>query len=551
MRSIGLDIGDYSVKIVELIQNKKNIHINQIQEKQLSQNISKEDKELEVIEFVRAFIASGDYAQARWMMAIPQAQVTTRLKSFPFSDRVKIQKSLSFEMEEDIPFDTDACVFESKVIQTQGPSADILATAVPKTNIENLVSLASNFGVEISAVSIEGLAFANLIEDWGNPPPASTQPLSMDESAKPKRYLQVVLNIGHKHTLFTAFENNRLIFTRSLFWGAQQLIQEIISKYSVSYVEAVRALQTQAAVLLSKEGASKDQVVMSDMMTKMLKELTRDVQMTLFELQSELNAEITAVHFTGGASQLPNLGAYLTQHLEVACNPIALLQNYSGSLAGNAQLDSHFTTAVAIALEGFKKPRNPAINLLKGDFAKQNDTFKNLWNRYGDLAKITATALAVLFVWTSLRGTFSTTLNEKGTDAVKEQARKVARLPKKEANESGLKKYIKTNRKKITELKLVAQVAKMNSAMDVLKKVSESAPKKESARMDIVSFIVKDELVQVQGYANSPQDLSNLTKNLKALALDGQVNTETARLAPVANKTAFNISFKADRGVVK
>jgi general secretion pathway protein L len=551
MRSIGLDIGDYSVKIVELVQSKKSLHINQIQEKQLSQNVSKEDKELEVIEFVRSFLASGDYSQARWIMAIPQDQVTTRLKSFPFSDRVKIQKSLSFEMEDDIPFDTDACVFESKVIQTQGPSADILATAVPKSNIENLTSLASNFGVEIFAVSVEGLAFANLIEDWENPPPASATPVTIDESAKPKRYLQVVLNIGHKKTLFTAFENNRLVFTRSLYWGSQQLVQEIVRKYTVSYVEAVRALQTQAAVLLTSEGASKDQIVMSDLMAKTLKELSRDVQMTLFELQSELNAEITAVHFTGGASQLPNIGAFLTQQLEVACNPILLLQNYSGAISGNPQMDPRFTTAVAIALEGFKKPRNPAINLLKGDFAKQNDTFKILWNRYGDLARIGAAALVVLFVWTSLRGTFSTTLNEKGTDAVKEQARKVARLPKKEATENGLKKYIKNNRKRITELKLVSQVAKMNSALDVLKKVSESAPKKDSARMDIVSFIVKDELVQIQGYANSPQELSNLTRTLKTVAIDGQVNSETARLAPVANKTAFNISFKADRGVVK
>src|SRR4051812_10324673 len=108
MRAIGLDIGDYSVKIVELVQNKKNIHINQIQEKALSQNISKADKELEVIEFVRAFASSGDYSQVRWVIAVPQDQVTTRFKSFPFSDRVKIQKSISFEMEEDIPFDTDA-----------------------------------------------------------------------------------------------------------------------------------------------------------------------------------------------------------------------------------------------------------------------------------------------------------------------------------------------------------------------------------------------------------------------------------------------------------
>ena len=553
MRSIGLDIGDYSVKIVELVQNKKNIHISQIQEKQLSQNISKEDKELEVIEFVRSFLTTGDYSQARWVIAIPQDQVTTRFKSFPFADRIKIQKSLPFEMEEDIPFDTDACVFESKVIQTQGPTADILATAVPKSNVENITSLMGNFGVEISAVSIEGLAFANLIEDWENPPPASAQSISLDETTKPKKFLQVILNIGHKKTLFTAFENNRLLFTRSLYWGAQQLIQEIVRKQSISYIEAVRVLQTQAGVILTKEGASQEQVQMSSLMTNSLKELARDVQMTLLEMQSEFNAEITAVHFTGGASRLPNMGAFLTQQLEVACNPIMLLQNYSGAIAqsSNPHVESHFTTAVAIALEAFKKPRNPPTNLLKGDFAKQNDSFKILWKKYGNLVQVGAAALVVLFLWTSFRGNFSSVLNEKGTDAIKTQAKTVARLPKKEANESGVKKYIKANKRKITELKLVSQVARMNSALDILKKVSESAPKKDGARLDIVSFQVKDELVQIQGYATSPQEVSNLTETLKGISIDGLVNKESSRLAPVANKTTFNISFKADRGVVK
>lgn len=553
MRAIGLDIGDYSVKIVELVQNKKNININQIQEKLLSQNISKADKELEVIEFVRAFASSGDYSQVRWVIAVPQDQVTTRFKSFPFSDRIKIQKSLSFEMEEDIPFDTDACVFESKVIQTQGPTADILATAIPKVNIENIVNLASNFGVEIFAVTIEGLAFANLIEEWENQPPISAQNISLDESEKPKKYIQVILNIGHKKTLFTAFENNRLIFTRSLFWGAQQLVQEIIRKQSISYVEAVRLLQTQASLVASKEGMSQEQLIMSTLLGNNLKELSRDIQMTMLEMQSEFNAEVTAIHFTGGGSQLPNLGAFLTQQLDVACNPIMLLQNYTGAISqsGTPATESRFTNAVAIALEAFKKPRNPAINLLKGDFAKQNDTVKNLWEKWGELATVSAAALVVLFVWTSLRGTFSTSLNEKGTDAIKTQAKNVARLPKNKANEAGVKKYIKENRKKITELKLVSQVAQMNSALDILKKVSESAPKKESAKLDIVSFQVKDDLVQIQGYASSPQDISNLTSSLKPASIDGNILKDNTRLAPMANKTAFSISFKADRGVVK
>jgi general secretion pathway protein L len=554
MRSIGLDIGDYSVKIVELIQNKKNIYISQYQEKVLSQNVAKSDKELEVIEFVRSFLSSGDFSQDRWIMALRQSHVTTRFKSFPFSDRLKIQKSLSFEMEEDIPFDTDACVFESKVIQTQGPSADILATAVPKNHVEDLMEIASNFGVEIYAVSIEGLAFANLLENWESPPPSTSSNLTLDESQKPKKNIQIVLNIGHKSTLFTAFENNRLVFTRSLFWGASQLIQEIIKKNSISYVEAIKILQSHATILLNKDNASFDQTQISEVITKSVRELARDIQMTMLELQSEFNADITAIHYTGGASLLPNLGAFLTQQLEIACNPIQLLQNYTGQLSASGDqltlIESRFSNAVAIALEGLKKPRNPAINLLKGEFGKQNKGLQTLWQNYGNLMQISAAAVFVLFAWSYFRDTFSTTLHEKGTEAVSEQAKTVARLPKKQANASGVKKYIRENKKKATELKAVSQVAQMNSAMDILKKISEASPK-DQVKVDIVKFIVRDEVVQIIGYANTVQDINALSQSIKSLASDGNVANQPAGLSVMPNRTSFNLSFKTDRGITK
>lgn len=557
MRSIGLDIGEYSVKLVELIQHKKIVTINQIQERQLSQNVSVEDKELEVIEFVRNFLTSADYSQARWILALRQDQVTTRFKSFPFSDRSKIQKSLSFEMEEDIPFDTDSCIFDAKIIHTQGLSADVLSTAAPKSHIEKIISLAADFGIEVHIVTVEGLAYANLVEEWYDAPPESAEPISINQTDSSVKNLQIVLNIGHKKTLFTAFENNRLIFTRSLFWGANQLILEIIKKHAISYVEATHILHTQAGIVLNKEGVSFEQAQLSDLLSKNLLELIRDLQMTIIELQSQFNANITAVHFTGGASRINNLSGFLTQHLEVACNPIYLLQNYVGSMSSLSSpeqahdVEARFTTAVAVGIEGFKKSINPPTNLLKGIFAKQHDGLKVLWGKWGNLVQIGATAMLVLFVWSAFRLSFSSVLAEKVDEAIITQAKGVAKLPKKQANEAGVKKYLKENKKKISELKQIAQVAQINSALDILKKVSEASPSKDLVKVDIMTFTVKDDVVQISGYAQSATEISALAQSLKSISTDNVVSSTPSQLTPVSNKTAFNISFKTDRGLIK
>lgn len=557
MRSIGLDIGEYSVKIVELVQNKKVISVSQIHEKVLSQNISPHDKELEVIEFVRAFFSSQDFSKARWIMAVRQDKVTTRHKVFPFSDRLKIQKSLSFEMEEEIPFDTDNCVFDAKILQTQGLSAEVLANAVPYDHIEKIISLASNFGIELHVITIEGIAFANLIENWEAPIPAIPEiALDLGDVTQPKKKVHIVLNLGHQKTIFTAYHQNKLIFVRSLFWGADQLIQEIIKKNEISFIEAVHFLKTQGQLLLSKHGTTYDQSQTSNTLVQGLRELVRDLQMSILELQSELNAEVTQLDFTGGPSLLPNLGGYLTQHLEIPCNPISLLQNYSPSLSGLTTAENIFAVemkyaaAVSIALEGFRKPRNPAINLLKGDFAKQNDQLKVIWQQWGSFIQVGIASLIVLILWTSFRDQFSQILVEKGDEAVKTQAKSVARLPKKQANESGIKKYIKENKKKAADLKLISQVAKMNSALDILKKVSEASPQKDQVKIDLVSFQVKDDQVILSGYANSPKEVSLLTKNLQKVAI-GPIVDKPANLATQANRVSFNLSFKTDRGLIK
>jgi general secretion pathway protein L len=232
-----------------------------------------------------------------------------------------------------------------------------------------------------------------------------------------------------------------------------------------------------------------------------------------------------------------------------------LIQPYSANLSQTGapleMLESKYSMATAIALEGFKKPKNPATNLLKGEFGKQNQGLKIIWQEWGTVLQLASFAIVILFVWSLLRDQFSTKLADRSEEAIKEQAKSVAGLRGRQANATGVKKYIRENKKKINELKSISQIAQMNSALDVLKKVSESAPGKNQVKIDIVSFIVKDEIISISGYANNLQDVNVLSESLKPMASDGVVSNQKGNLAIMPNKTSFNLSFKTDRGVSK
>ena len=127
----------------------------------------------------------------------------------------------------------------------------------------------------------------------------------------------------------------------------------------------------------------------------------------------------------------------------------------------------------------------------------------------------------------------------------------MANLKGKSASEAGIKKYIRENKKRAADLKTLASVANMNSALDVLKKVTDAAPPKTAVTLDVRSFDVHDALVKMQGYANSQQEVSLLQKSLTNITTDGKVTADRTTLSPIAGRTAFAFSFNVDRGVQK
>lgn len=572
MRALGIDIGEDSIKIAEVVQNKKSIYLASVFEKKLSQQVTAHDREIEAIEYVRSIAQQLDFNSARVVMALKQDKVTIRKKQFPFADRLKILKSLSFEMEEDIPFDPDLCLFDAKTILNEGLSAHVLAVAAPKSHIEKSLSLAKDFGIEPFTLTVDGIAFSNLLEVWDQAPPqypTAQGPLSFnpDEETPDADFteggsnlgspISVTLNIGHKKTLLLAQIEGRLVFVRSLMWGSDYIIQEFVRKFQLPYLEAQRLLQNEAALLLSKTNQDFETANTASTIEKTMRDLVRDLQMSFLELQSEFHGEIKNVYLTGGLSLLPNIGAFLTQHLEVACNPISLLDHYidpNTIQTNNIPLDaikSRFATAVGIAIEAFKKPKNPALQFMKGEFIAENNRLKQFWTDWGLMVKTAAAAVLVFFIWGSFRESMTTTLAEKGDEALSTQAKNVARLPRKQANEKGVKKYISENKKRAQEFKLLSQVASMNSALDVLKKISEVSPDKSQSKIDITSLQISDDNVKIVGYANSPREVTLLNQRLSTMALNKKVLEETPTLPSQPNRVAFSLSLKTDRGLLK
>lgn len=553
MKSLGIDIGSSSIKIVEMQSTNKGFQISHFYEHNL--NIAPgADQELEIIEFLRDFVTQYDPSQTRFILGLRQDRVAIRNKFFPFNDRIKIAKSLAFELEEDLPFSSDNAIFDAKIIRTLGGGAEVLACAAPKAHVQNAINRAQDAGIDPYIISSEGTAFANLFEKWNEPPPAIPAPAIGlgDEDLRPVRQVNVILNMGHARTLVSAFEGNSLIGVRSILWGGKNIAEAIAKKYEIPFLDAIKELKTKGFILTNKQGATFDQVTFSDTIAKSVREMARDLHLSLLELKSEFNAQITSIGLTGGTSQIQNLGPFLTQLLEAPANRISLLDMIPNvTFDHSAENGAKAGVALGLAIEGFKKPRNPPINFMRGEFVKENHQLKKFWEKWGHTAKVLTAGLVVLFVYTSLRESFSMNLADRTQEVLKDQAKAVAGLKGKNASETGIRKYIRENKKRAVDLKTLASVSNMNSALDVIKKINDATPGKTSVNLDVHELQIEDAQILMQGYLNSPQELTVLQQALTNISVDGQIKSQKSTLATIPGRTSFSFSFNVDRGVQK
>ena len=146
MKSVGVDIGSSHIKVVEVQSTSKRFNVLSYQVHSLTRPPGT-DQDIEVIEYLRDLATRFDASSTRFSFAIRQDRVSIRNKIFPFKDRIKINKSLPFELEEDIPFSSDAAVFDAKLIQYHGNATEILACAAPDQHVKNLVQLISDGGI--------------------------------------------------------------------------------------------------------------------------------------------------------------------------------------------------------------------------------------------------------------------------------------------------------------------------------------------------------------------------------------------------------------------
>jgi general secretion pathway protein L len=544
MLSIGIDIGSFSIKVAKVRSSSKGYELLHISEYPLSQDPSK-DNQIEIIEILRDI--RGRYYEdgAQFVVGAHQYEVTARRREFPFRERHKILKSLPFELEDDIPFSNETAIFDAKVTHFVGNQAHVLAVACPKEHVLQILKRITDAGYEPNIISVDGLAFANTFEEWREAPweyPPNQQ--GLPEAAS----VDLILNIGHRTTTAILIKDGYLLDIRMIDWGGRDIAESLASHYSLHYIEALKELRKKAFILTQNEGASRDQIALSEVIKTSVDSFSHKLRLTLLEMQNLHKVQIRQAILTGGVSQLRNLAPYLTQKIEVACNRLATLDRMPQlDFAGSPNNEAAAITAIGLAIEGLKRPKNPAINLLKDEFAKQSESLRLFWEKWGHAVNVAALAFVAVFFWGVFRESFTLNNSEVAYEKLREQAKNIMGTRGPKISERNIRTYIREQDQKLKAKEMIEGLQNINSGLDVIKRLSSIAPSKSLGGMNIFELKINSDSVSLRGEASKAEFIQQLQRSLQSVAKEGKLQTDTPAPATKPGYKSFAYSFKVER----
>lgn len=342
---VGLDIGSYSVKLVELARAGSGYRLESYAIEPLPAN-AVTDHDIREPELVAKVITHalkrGRIKSDQVVLAIPASAAITKVIEISGDlEDDEIEQQIRYEADQYVPYPIEEVALDFQLL---GPSPhnpdqnEVLLAACRSENIESRVSAVELAGLVPAIVDVETYALENVYRILAQPEPHGSNPATV-----------LLLNIGAADTLANVLHDGETVYTRNMSFGSQQLTEDIMRHFSMS------AEQAEQARLNGKLPA----VYRNDILPAFLDDLAQQISRTLQLYFSTPSAQssVDTIMVGGGGGTLPGLAETVRQQLQIPtliANPFANMRSArAGKKEALAAAAPCLLLATGLALRAF------------------------------------------------------------------------------------------------------------------------------------------------------------------------------------------------------
>lgn len=511
---LGVDLGAYSVKVVELEVSFRQARLRAVRERKLLDPLPGETPLHRATRTLRGMV--DEMPQPADLVALALGDdAVLRLVDMPFSDARKIDQVIGYELEPQILGELDGMVVDQVLAQPLGEGARVLAVGADRERLQQLITALAEVGVEPRNIGAAVLSYGALV---AKALPVQIAPPAGEPDEPPARLVDVVLDLGHRTTRVAFVENGRTVFARSIQRGGSEITAVLADTYRLDEAAAERAKHAQAQLLT--EGAAEPDAARRNLdavLREALKPLLRELRQTFAAARAQGVTHPTRMALLGGAAKLGGLRALLEAELSVPLVHFELPVDLLGAMGGapaspGAELE---LAGVALGLVlGLGLGAGAQVNLRKGALSYRSD-YAYLRGK----ARYLAGAVMALLACVALNAFASLRAMNKEAEVLE------ARLKRETLDLFGTVKL--DGRAVSEELRRGPQngmppVPAM-TAYDLLDEISVKLPARDQVKLDILELDIKPKKTFIKATAASAKEIDSIVEGLKGVECFGEI----------------------------
>jgi len=314
---IGIDIGSYSIKIVEIEHKKKekvlkNIGIAYLPLLAVSPSGIRDSEAVKTA--ISNLFQNLKIKNKKVAIGLSASSIITKKISLVESEELNLEEVIKEEAERFIPFDMDEIYLDYDIMDTiyeeneEIARLEIIVVASKKDLVESYVKILKEINLAPSIVDVDILAMQNVFE------------LSNPNIDIEKIYLLV--DIGASTINTNAVKGNISLFIRSSQTGGISITKRIMKEFQIGFEEAEKI----KFGIIELEGDQKKKVrnIFRETVEEWVNEIRGNIQ---FIHNSYPGEEIEKIFITGGSTNILNLEKFFEKELEL---PVERLDPFSG-----------------------------------------------------------------------------------------------------------------------------------------------------------------------------------------------------------------------------
>ena len=345
-RVIGLDIGSYSVKAVEIVNTFKSYEIANFYENVIPQ-LDKVSPSTVIPASMEQLFSENEIVADRIIAAIPGQYISSRILEFHFSDPKKIETAIYSEIEDLVPFNLDHMIIDHQILGEVDGKTTALVVMTKKVFLHSFLEHLRRLKIDPKLIDIDSLSFYNLSNYVHTEGEGTT----------------AIIDIGHEKISLCLVADGILRMFRSINLGGKYITEFLARDMEIDFNQAQLLKHRVSRILCSADDGKNlnpEDYAIAERITLSMHALVKELNRTIYAFNSSGSKPVTTIYLSGGTSRLANIDLYLQERLNVEVKTNNLDQT---ELKLNPQLRDHMVIipqSVAIGLRAVA-PRKETI----------------------------------------------------------------------------------------------------------------------------------------------------------------------------------------------